>query len=107
MHLYFYVEAYDANKFQLVRVFSGYEIEFYNGTTWQAPPRLVATNKIAQCDTPREGEDCFYSKYNVRFVGKFNDAKLMHCEAERILGVIEVLKANQVTCELTASYCTN
>lgn len=107
MHLYFYVEAYDANKFQLVRVFSGYEIEFYDGSSWQAPPRLVATNKIAQCDAPREGEDCFYSRYNLRFVGKFNDARQMHREAERILGVIGVLKVNQVACEFTASYSTN
>ena len=107
MHLYFYVEAFDANKFQLVRVFSGYEIEFYHNGSWQEPPRMVALDSLSRCITPREGEDQFYSQYNMRFVGKFTDVDLMHNEIKRILGVMDVLKANQVQCELKTTYSTH
>ena len=107
LHLLFYIEAYDAKQFNLVRIFSSYEIEFYLDQAWRSPGRSEAIKMIAGCNHPRTGEDCFYSKYNMRFAKSYDDLDVLIRDIKQCTAIAKILKANNVTCEIDAKIGIN
>ena len=65
-YIYFYIEAYYAKEYGLVKLLPKFQLEAYRGDShWEAKAGLA--EKVMSLERPRNGEESFYGEYDLRF----------------------------------------